>query len=469
MRPFLLLLLCCTLAAPAQAQDLHLLTEHMPPASMLEDGKVTGRAVEQVRELMRRAGIGYKLDLMPWKRAYTLAQTEGGACVFQATRTPEREALFQWVGPISETDWVLFGRAGRNYKVAALQDAKGLRIGAYAADVRAETLRAQGFDLDVVVNDELNPQKLLMERIDLWVTSTRSAASLLGRLGLAGQVVPVLVFNKVKLYMACGPGVSAAQVKAMNGALDAMRQDGGAKAIDSKYEHWRERAKAGNAQLALVTEQLFPSSMLENGKVIGHAVEKVRDIMRRSDTPYQLELLPWKRAFTMAQTQPDTCVFATSRTPEREAMFKWIGPLLENEWVLYGRAGHQYQLKSLKDALGLRIGSYNADVRGDYLRERGHKVDMVQNDESNPRKLLLDRIDLWVSSPAYAKRLLAKTGLEKQIVPVLTFNRVKTYLACNPSISDAHAAAMNSALEAGKRDGTVRAIEQKYEKWVEKK
>jgi ABC-type amino acid transport substrate-binding protein len=114
--------------------------------------------------------------------------------------------------------------------------------------------------------------------------------------------------------------------------------------------------------------------------------------------PYTIDLLPWKRAYTAALERPDACVFSTTRTPEREASFKWVGPIGEADWVLMARADRAFSLRSLDDARGYRIGTYNGDARDDYLRTRGFDVDPAQNDLINPRKLMMNRIDLWAAS-----------------------------------------------------------------------
>jgi polar amino acid transport system substrate-binding protein len=222
--------------------------------------------------------------------------------------------------------------------------------------------------------------------------------------------------------------------------------------------------EAGATRLFVTTEQAFPGAYMENGKLVGHGTEKVREIMRRTGIAADIEMMPWKRALTQAQTQNATCVYSTTRTPEREALFKWVGPLIETDWVLYGRSGRQYNIKTLDDARGLRIGVYNGDVRGDYLAARGYRIETVQNDDSNPKKILAGRIDLWATGPHFADEILARTGLEGQIVPVLTFNHVQLYLACNPSVPDALVEKMQAALTAMHADGTVRSINQKYER-----
>lgn len=227
---------------------------------------------------------------------------------------------------------------------------------------------------------------------------------------------------------------------------------------------WASASEA--PRLYLMTETSPPVSMLEGGQVIGSGTEKVREIMARTGTSYALDLLPWRRAYTFAQQRPDACLFSTTRTPEREKLFKWVGPTDEAEWVLLGRADRNYHLRTLEDASKLRIGTYNGDARDEYLRARGFRVDPAPNDMINARKLLLDRIDVWASGLRRGTSL-ARNGWGQKIVPVLSFNRVGVYLACNPAVPSELIDKMNAALDAMGRDGTVRRIDSKYEKWVE--
>lgn len=222
-------------------------------------------------------------------------------------------------------------------------------------------------------------------------------------------------------------------------------------------------AAAGAAKVAITAEATYPAVMTVDGRVLGHAADKVHEIMRRAGIEYSMEVMPWKRAYISAQTEPNTCVYMTTRTPEREAQFRWVGPISQADWVLYGRAGRAYGIKSLEDARGLRIGAYNGDIRGEYLARLGYKVDFVQNDESNPKKLMLERIDLWVNSTRSSRPMLARAELSAKIVPVLTFNNVRLYLACNASMPAALTARMDGALKSMMADGAFRAIEQKYE------
>lgn len=185
--------------------------------------------------------------------------------------------------------------------------------------------------------------------------------------------------------------------------------------------------------------------------------ERVGQIALRAGVRYTLQQYPWKRAFAMALEQPNGCVYATSRTPEREALFKWAGPFHENEWILAGLAGRDYGIKTLADARKYRIGTYNGDARHEYLSARGFNVDPAQTDIVNAQKLLMGRIDLWAS--ALPKGALAdfSAHLPDNIVPVLSFRTVGLYMACNRNVPDAVVARMSSAMQALDREDAQRA------------
>jgi len=226
----------------------------------------------------------------------------------------------------------------------------------------------------------------------------------------------------------------------------------------------RAEAQAGPG-LTIATETSAPFSMRVGENVAGIATDTIREILARAGIAHTIELLPWKRAYTLAQERPDACVYATTRTPERDAVFKWVGPIGEADWVLMGRADRTFSLRSLEDARNYRIGTYNGDARDEYLRGRGFEVDPAPDDLTNPRKLMLNRIDLWAASIQRGSLTLEQLGYAGKIVPVLSFKRMRLYLACNRAVPDAQIARMNEALMSMERDGSRRAILHKYDDW----
>jgi hypothetical protein len=58
---------------------------------------------------------------------------------------------------------------------------------------------------------------------------TFSATASLDRLGYTGKLAPVLVFNRIRVYLACNRAVPDVLVGRMNSALDVMEGDGTAR------------------------------------------------------------------------------------------------------------------------------------------------------------------------------------------------------------------------------------------------
>ena len=218
---------------------------------------------------------------------------------------------------------------------------------------------------------------------------------------------------------------------------------------------------AGPRPLALVTEDYPPFNMPGDkpGEVRGIATEIVQQLMLRSERPYQIKLYPWQRAISMAQSTPDTCVFSMSRTPEREALYSWIGPLVQNNWVLFARetdatAAVPGKIEDFKEK---RIGSYQGDAIVAWLQARGYKVDVATRDDLNPRKLLAGRIDFWATGGLIGQHILRQQQIDG-IVPRLTFNHSSMYLACHRDLPPDEVKYLNHQLQQMREDGSIAAI-----------
>lgn len=215
-------------------------------------------------------------------------------------------------------------------------------------------------------------------------------------------------------------------------------------------------------RLVLVTEIYPPYNMLDDqGQVSGVSTDIVRQLLQSAGIDFSVAVYPWSRAILMARIQPKTCVYSMSRTPERESLYKWIGPLVYNDWVLF--AIKQSNHPTLTDALrNSRIGSYKGDAIVDWLQERGFNVDEANSDDLNPHKLMLKRIDFWATGKSIGQYWLRRQALQNQIEPVLTFHRTEMYLACHKDMPDALIADLNHRLQAMYKHGEVRRIYDAY-------
>ncbi|BBB65936.1 hypothetical protein UNDYM_1683 [Undibacterium sp. YM2] len=214
----------------------------------------------------------------------------------------------------------------------------------------------------------------------------------------------------------------------------------------------------------LVTEDYPPFNIVnpKTGEVTGLSTEKVQELMRRAGEKYSITAYPWARSIQMAQNNPDTCVFSTSRTPGREQLYKWVGPLVKNNWVIFARVDDTRHPKTLEDLRIYTIGSYRNDAIAEYFSLKGFNTELASTDADNPRKMLAGRFDFWASGELLGWEILKQQGLTKMVVQLFTFNQTEMYLACNTTMSQAKIDKWNHILKEMDKDGTSAAIEKRY-------
>lgn len=213
--------------------------------------------------------------------------------------------------------------------------------------------------------------------------------------------------------------------------------------------------------LNLLTDNYPPFNMPGDkpGEVRGISTEIVQQLLARIGRPYQIRLYPWQRALSAAQNTPDSCVFSTSRTPERESLYSWVGPLAETSWALFAYEADPStaNLSNIEDVRDKRIGSSHGDAIVTWLQSYGYRVDVAPRDDINPRKLLAGRIDLWASGRLAGQYILHQQQI-RDIVPRLTFNRSSMYLACNRDLPSDEVKRLNHELQHMREDGSISAI-----------
>lgn len=237
MRVTTFLLLAFALAAtPAFA--LTIATEESPPSTIVRGDTLSGVSVEIVREIQKRIGDSTRIDVFPWARAYSMATTTPDFILFATTRTPEREPLFTWVGPILSIKWGFFAMRSKARRLCSLEEAKaGVIIGTYKDDAREQFLKSQGFtNLESSNSQMLNIRKLKAGRIDLLVSTNIGTATMPESCGLKpGDMVNVFTFKEVELYIAFSKGSDEATMAAWQKAFDEMQGDGTLAGIQARW------------------------------------------------------------------------------------------------------------------------------------------------------------------------------------------------------------------------------------------
>ena len=77
-------------------------------------------------------------------------------------------------------------------------------------------------------------------------------------------------------------------------------------------------------KIKVVTEDLWPLNYLQDGELKGKSAQVVLSALEKSGLSYQLEVLPWPRAFKIATEQPNTVIFQSfERIKENSNFTGW--------------------------------------------------------------------------------------------------------------------------------------------------
>lgn len=221
-------LLLCVVGAPARAGGpltLHTLDWAPYSWSGKSNGAVVGIAVDIVLELMARADIKVEtIDIVPWARGLTLTAGTPNTCQLMVGKTAEREPTFAWIGPIGQSQWLLFAPREDRIVLNSIAEAKPYLVGAIIGDLSIPILKNKHIRVAEVASDRLNPPKLIRHRIDLWASADLPARYIMRELGIT-ELEPVLKLATVQMYLACNRTMHQQDVTRLNGIVKTMLAD----------------------------------------------------------------------------------------------------------------------------------------------------------------------------------------------------------------------------------------------------
>jgi polar amino acid transport system substrate-binding protein len=188
----------------------------------------------------------------------------------------------------------------------------------------------------------------------------------------------------------------------------------------------------------------------------------VVELMGRANVPYAPPVIvPWARGMAKTALTPNTCLFPTVRTPDREAMYDWIGPISKHHWALFARTEDRMRIRDLDDIKEYAVGTMLGDFNVNAFSSRGIRLALVPDDRLNPRKLQLKRIDLWSTELLVGQRMLRDQGIT-DIEPIFSFIEVDQYLACNRGMPKDDVARLNETIKTMWGDGSIARIYGRY-------
>ncbi|MGE5173216.1 MAG: substrate-binding periplasmic protein [Betaproteobacteria bacterium] len=227
-----------------------------------------------------------------------------------------------------------------------------------------------------------------------------------------------------------------------------------------------QSAAKNPAGLTIYTESYPPLNFAENGKVTGLATEVVRELMKRTNTAADIELVTWADGYKAVMEKPNVALFTVAMTQERKPLLQWVGPIAFLNANFYASKGSQFGIRYLADAKKLpTIVVVKEDYTEQLLSKEGFSnLESVATEEIAVRKLLGGQAQVFpcnnITMPALLKRVNAAMG---DVESVLNLSTDLIYVAFSKGTPPELVAQWQKALDEMKAEGVFRLI---YAKWL---
>lgn len=182
-------------------------TEHFPPANYMQDDKLVGITVDSLEVVWNELNLPEQyVRVVPWIRGYKSTLKTPNAALFTMSRTPARENLFKWVGPLFKSVHVLMAKKSDNLKLTNLADVLGHKVSTIKGDISEISLRQIGMpDFNIAKVDNLERAFIMMQsgRVDMMMVSIHGFQHLTKRLDVdASKYEQVWKVNEIGNYVA---------------------------------------------------------------------------------------------------------------------------------------------------------------------------------------------------------------------------------------------------------------------------
>lgn len=424
--------------------NLTYMTEEFPPFNFLENGTPTGLAVDLLVAITKEAGDTLstaKIRVIPLREGLEAVRNTPGSVIFSIARTPNREEDYRWVGPFTSYNIVLFSSRSRNITIQSPDDLKDYIIGAVTSDVSVENLILMGITPDHIVT---NPDPVVLlrmldnETVDLVTSGDIAGEYFIKKMNGNPESYRIAYrMESTPLYYAFNKETPENQIDKFQQALENITRhppDGGLSRYDQVISTWNP--DSGLSSLKFFTEEYYPLNFLENGIPAGISVDILGEVFRRLDgnlSDNQVSLGHWEDGYRKTLNQSGTAIFSTARSPERENLFQWAGPIFNESDVIFSKPGDSPVISGPQDLQGLRIGAISDDIAALDLISLGYQDIYYASDARILIKALENgTLDGWAYAEQPGRDLIGKYAEDPAVIrPVYTLKSHNYYFAFN--------------------------------------
>lgn len=443
------------------------------PNCFNQSGKAVGIDVDVVSEAMRENGIDFGVNIADnWETAYNATLKGPNRALLTVGYSDERKDLFKWAGPTSQGIYGVFGKGVTDPRYPlSIEETKQLdAIAVVRGWLETTTLEKMGFSnlvyfdtysaaVNAFMNDEV---KYISSDFYHLVKSLPTGYFM-------EKVCAITRYKTVYYYIAFSKDVSDALVAKCQASIDKMIRNKTTFSITQRYlPTMPSDYMPGSIQL--YTELLAPNSYyIGSGaerKIVGSSVDIVNEIQKRNGYTDKINMSTWTDAYSIVLYLPNSALFTTSRTAEREKLFQWVGPIDSYNTSFYTLTSSGIKITTLEQAKALKtIATPKGWYTQDYLVAQGFNnlVTTAITAEDAINQLINGQVDALflndnVTSWYFNNSNKPKDIFSKQLETMNTKGYIAFSLSTPKSIVDQWQANLN----AMKSDGTFKTI---WEQW----
>jgi polar amino acid transport system substrate-binding protein len=217
-----------------------------------------------------------------------------------------------------------------------------------------------------------------------------------------------------------------------------------------------------------ISEEYAPYNYTDNGVPRGIGVDVLMEIWDRVGVERRatdIQVLPWARGYRITQDQPATCLFSTTVTDQRRALFTFVEPVVENRIALLAPRSRGLRIEAPADIGQYRIGVVRDDIGEELVVATGVGAPLVRTDSSRimVRMLQGQRFDMIAYDEDVARWAMQLEGIDANEYEVVYVLREGVMgIACNKDTDPVLIRELQQALDTLAEDGTLQRITRKY-------
>lgn len=220
-----------------------------------------------------------------------------------------------------------------------------------------------------------------------------------------------------------------------------------------------------------MTEQYPPLNYERHGKLRGISVDLLELMIKEmggEQTREAFHLYPWPRAYGMIKNQPNQVLFCMSRNEEREMQFKWVGPIIPSEIVIFAKKSKGIVINDPSDLTKFkRIGVVKSDIGELLLKSKMNttqdQIYYVKNSDAGINMLTANRLELFAYERIVGLWTIREIGLNPDdYEAVYTLSSSDYYYAFSLDVPDELIQKFQKTLEKLKKRGELDHIIKNY-------